>query len=194
MRPWLLVGPLLLSACAPPPAKQLTAIITTRQSESVEVAAEQPPPQRYKFSSPDSVPQLTPRELPAALRFLEALVELEKLRKMYPDRHEVIFNEALLVDGYGFTTGVYPSELMLQTTIRLYREFIESARKDPDAGDAVYIAHNRLKDIESMVYCEFTKESERDRKQREAEEKQQAAREEIDRGEAEDAAKAAAKH
>jgi len=194
MRPWLLVGLLLLPACAPAAPKHLVAIITTHEAQPAEPPAPPEPTMEPSWSAQLMTPRpIAPNEIQPALRFLEALAELEKLRKMHPDRHEVIFNEALLVDGYGFTTGVYSSELMLQTTIRLYREFIEKAATDPDAGDAVYIAKNRLREIESIVYCGFTRESEGDRKQKEAEEKQRAAQAEIDQGDAENVANAAPK-
>lgn len=186
MRHWLLASLLLLPACAPAPLKQAKIVVTTHESQSP--APTEPPEPELFWSAPLASPRpLAPNEIQPALRFLESLVELEKLRKMHPDRHEVIFNEALLVDGYGFTTGVYPTELMIQTTLRLYRQFIEKAAKDPDAKDAVSIAKARVREID-VLHCGFTKESEADRKLREAEEKQRAAMEEILRDEPETSA------
>jgi len=154
--------------------------VPTRES----VADDPPPRQPTPVPAPSSGAKLqaSPRDIAAALKLIEAVVELEKARRAHPERHEAIFNEAILIHEYGQYLAVEDREAALLAAIHLYHLFIQRAESDPDAADAVRIAKERLAQIESVTICNF-RETVEDRKRREAEEKQRAAQEEVYRGE-----------
>lgn len=168
---------LLLAGCAPPPLKHLRAIISNN-----ETPAESSPPSLKREPQPDAIPYAPRSELAAAVRVLEALVELENLRRAYPERHEAIFNEAILLHEYGNYLNLENREMALKVSIDLFHLYIRKAEGDPEARDAVRIAKERLESIEPIIYCNF-KETEADRKHREQEEKQRAAEAEAMAGE-----------
>lgn len=182
MHRWLLLAPAFaLFGCASQP-QHARAHVGKWEFPAPEtiVVEENPIPQvspTYEYRA-----ELSPRDLPAALRFLEALVELERIRRAHPERYEATFNEAILIHEYGVLVDPKFGEHVFLAARRLYREFIEQAQGDPDAHDRVAIAKQRLGDFESIFECHFTKETEAERKRREQEEKQRAAQDEIERG------------
>ena len=173
--PILLLLPLL--GCAPPPLKHAVLVVTPNES-----VADDPPLRASSSASNVVALRASPQEIAAALRFLEAVVELEKTRRAHPDRHEAIFNEAILIQEYGNVIRTKNQELPLVVAIRLYHLFIQQAQGDPDAAEAVRIAKDRLEQIESVTICNF-RETEADRKKKEQDEKQRAAEEEVYRQE-----------
>lgn len=140
---------------------------------------------------PDPPPRATPkpavvhyasqREFVAALRFIEALVELERIRQAHPDRHEATYNEAVLLQEYGTLLEVDQHEAAYRAASRLYRLFIQQASSDPDAAYEVYRAKERRDAIDGATTCIFGPATEADRKRLEQEEKQRAAEEEASR-------------
>lgn len=161
--------------------------MTTREPTAVA----QEPPRVLPQPAPSSAsflvakPQARPQDIVAALRFLESVAELEKARRAHPERHEALFNEAILIHEYGQLVATESQELPLVVAIRLYRLFIQQAERDPDAADAVRVAKDRLAGIEELTICNFGV-TELERKQQAAEEKQRAAEEEVWRLEAEE--------
>lgn len=135
------------------------------------VLEEKPTPQpSWSYESP---PDISPRDLPAALRFLEALVELEQLRRTHPERHEAIFNEAVLIQEYGVLVETKHHERTLLAARDLYRLFIDRAHSDPDMRDQVRRAKERLQNIENLYFCDFkTPADERRRIEAEAAERE----------------------
>lgn len=188
MRPWLFIGLLFLPACASaanPAPKAVLAATTTR---STEIAAAPPPETPQQPAAAPPLPftinqeHLSPADQVAVKRLLEAYAELEKLRRMYPDRYEATFNEAILLQEYAGYFDQPQTERILRHVIELYRLFIRQAGDDPDARGAVMIAQSHVDALDD-IFGGFRKETEADRKRREQEEKQQAAEEEILRGE-----------
>ncbi len=121
----------------------------------------------------ESRPDISPRDLPAALRFLEALVELERIRRGHPERSEAVFNEAILIQEYGVLLETKHHETTLLVARNLYRHFLGGAKSDPDMHDQVRRAKDRLMDIENLYFCDFkTPASERRRIEAEAAERE----------------------
>ncbi len=169
---WIvLLAILFLSSCSPPPLKQLAVTIATSDPTPDARAYTPLPTPTTRFTTKSNVSQ---RDIPQSLRVLESLVELEKARRAFPERHEAIFNEAILLQEYGNYLETENRGAVLQVTIDLFRLYIRQAEADSEAQDAVRIAKERLAGIEQATTCNF-KETEADRKQKAAEEKQRAA-------------------
>src|SRR4051794_9535624 len=107
---------MLLAGCATSPSKQMAVV--TPVSEPVEEA----PPRTTlvidytKGPAPIEKSKLSPRDTATALRFIAALVELEKVRQTHPNRSEAIYNEAILVQEYGNLLGAGYQESALLAT------------------------------------------------------------------------------
>lgn len=164
---------LSLSACASSPSPSTAFGVY----EPPVVAPQAPPPSTPK---PAVVHYASPREFGAALRFIEAVVELERVRKAHPDRHEATYNEAILLQEYGTLLEGEHHEAVYRAASRLYRLFIQQASSDPDASDQVYRAKERVDAIDSTTMCDFGI-SEAERKTLQQEEKQRAAEAEINK-------------
>ncbi len=182
LRGLLLSSAVLLTSCAPQASRSVATPTRTYEPPQPKAVAPLPPP------PPDRASQLgaSQRDDVAVSRFREALAELEKARREQPERHEAIYNEAILLDEYAMLLGNEDYYRALEYAAELYRIFLEKAANDPDAGDALRIARERLERIRETTHCDFLM-TDRQRKNLAIEEKQRAAEEEVRRMEEEDA-------
>lgn len=173
MHRWLQLAPaLVLVGCASQPQHPRAHVGKWEFAAPEPIVLEEKPTPQPR-STYESRSELSPRDLPAALRFLEALVELERIRRAHPDRYEATYNEAILVHEYGVLLALEHQEKALLTALNLYKLFIDQAKSDPDAQDQVRRAKDRLSDIENLFFCDFkTPSSERRRIQAEAMERE----------------------
>ena len=78
---------------------------------------------------------------------VEAEKELEKAKKIAPDRPEAYYNEGILYEEYLARTSD-PSAL--RKAQELFREFVKKAGASPEMADAVKRANERIKEIDSI--------------------------------------------
>lgn len=184
---------LLLSACAAHPEKMpayspapppLARPIPSPIEAQVSAASSPPPSQTLDLAPLPRLtlsPEASAQETLYALRFLEALNTLEHARKLEPERLEAIFNEAILLQEYGTQFESQGNSTALLRAGQLYRLFIARAGEDPEYQEALRAAKLRLSGIEEATICNF-RESEAERKKRQAEEMQRRAEEEAELG------------
>jgi tetratricopeptide (TPR) repeat protein len=84
-----------------------------------------------------------------------ATQELERAKKIAPDRPEAYFNQAILVQEYGARTAA-PGEALanLARARGLYEQFIVKAEGAPAFAEARERARERLKDLQQMAEVE----------------------------------------
>ena len=182
LRGLLLSSAVLLTSCA----QQATGTVVT----SVNANRPLPPPAVVTPPTPSQppIPQfgVSQRDDVAVSRFREAMAELEHARREHPERHEAIYNEAILLDEYAMLLGNEEYYRALDYAAELYRLYLSKAANDPDARDTLRNARVRLERITEVTHCDFST-TELQRKNRAIEEKQRAAEEEVRRMEEEDA-------
>ncbi len=80
----------------------------------------------------------------------EAAKELERAKKIAPDRPEAYFNEAILTQEYKARGEVPVMKKELDAAQGLFREFVKKAASAPSFADAVKRADERIKEIDEV--------------------------------------------
>jgi tetratricopeptide (TPR) repeat protein len=103
----------------------------------------------------------------------EASDELGKAKQLAPDRPETYYNEAILTQEYKAKSGKGSNEAELLNAKKLFGDFVAKAGGAPEFADAIKRSRDRMTEIDQII--EFNKQSEKDRKAAEADQKQKAA-------------------
>ena len=103
----------------------------------------------------------------------EASDELNKAKQIAPDRAETYYNEAILTQEYKAKSGKGSNEVELINAKKLFGDFIAKAGGASEFSDAIKRSRDRMTEIDQII--EFNKQSEKDRKAAEADQKQKAA-------------------
>lgn len=77
--------------------------------------------------------------------------ELEKARKIAPDRPEAYYNEAILTQEYKARNQGASAVPTLRAAQGLYREFTKKAGSAPELADTVKRADERIKEIDEII-------------------------------------------
>lgn len=103
----------------------------------------------------------------------ESQAELDKAKKLAPDRAETYYNEAILTQEYKAKGGQNAAIPMLEKAVDIYQQFIGKAEGDPAFAEAVKRSKDRVQDIQDTV--KFIKEGEEAKRQADADAKASAA-------------------